>query len=57
MFVNNRRHFSFNLLLHFSNFPMVEMKLGMYALYIISVTITCFHDDRILGEKASGNIL
>ena len=34
---------------------MVEMKLGMYALYIISVTITCFHDDRI-GEKASGNI-
>ena len=28
---------------------------GMYAYYIISTTITCFHDDRILFEKASGN--
>ena len=26
----------------------IEMKLVMYAYYIISVTITCFHDDRIL---------
>jgi hypothetical protein len=30
----------------------IEMKLGMYAYYIISMTITCFHDDRILFEKA-----
>ena len=35
----------------------IEMKLGMYAYYIISMTITCFHDDCILFEKASGNSL
>ena len=49
---------TFLLLLHFSNFPMVEhieMKLGMYAYFIISMTITCFHDDRVLFDKASGN--
>ena len=35
----------------------IEMKLGMYAHYIIiSTTITCFHDDRILFEKAPGAI-
>ena len=47
-------------LLHFSNFAMIariEMKLGMYPYYIISMTITCFHDDRVLFEKASGNFL
>ena len=36
---------------------VVEWKLGMYAYYIISMTITCFHDDHILFEKASGNFL
>ena len=25
----------------------IKMKLGMYAYYIISTTITCYHDDRI----------
>ena len=35
----------------------IEMKLGKYAYYIISMTITCFHDDRILFEKASGTFL
>ena len=35
----------------------IEMKLGTYAYYIISMTITCFHDDRIMFEKASGNLL
>ena len=43
-----------------SNIPMVaciEMKLGMYAYYIISKTITCFHDNHVLFEKASGNFL
>ena len=47
-------------LLHFSNFPMVahiEMKLGVYAYYTVSMTITCFHDDCISFEKASGNFL
>ena len=29
----------------------IEMKLGMYAYYIISMAITCFHDNRILFEK------
>ena len=29
----------------------IEMKLGTYAYYIISMTITCFHDDHILFEK------
>ena len=29
----------------------MEVKLGMYAYYIISMTITCFHDYRILFEK------
>ena len=28
------------------------MKLGMYAYYIISMTITCFHDDRIMFVEA-----
>ena len=35
----------------------IETKLGTYAYYIISMTITCFHDDYILFEKASGNFL
>ena len=41
----------------------IEMKLGMYAYYIISIyyiismTITCFQDDRILFEKAPGNFI
>ena len=34
-----------------------EMKLGMYAYYIISMTITCFHDDRILFEETSDDYL
>ncbi|CAI8040998.1 hypothetical protein GBAR_LOCUS22783 [Geodia barretti] len=34
-----------------------EMKLGKYAYYIIFIMITCFHDGRILFEKASGNFL
>ena len=57
---NSLRHLSSNLLLHSSNFPMVahmDMKLGMYAYYIIPMTILCFHDDRILFEKASTNSL
>ena len=32
----------------------MEVKLGMYAYYTISMTMTCFHDDCILFEKASG---
>ena len=54
MFTNRLRHFSLKILLHSSNFPMVariEMKLGTYAYYIISMTITCFHDNHILFEK------
>ena len=35
----------------------IEMKLGMYAYFIISMTTTGFHDDHILFEKASGNFL
>ena len=35
----------------------IELKLGMYAYYIISITMTCFHDDRILFEKSSGDSL
>ena len=34
----------------------IEMKLGTYVYYIISMTITCFHDGHVLFEKASGNI-
>ena len=30
----------------------IEMKLGKYAYYTISIMITYFHDDRILFEKA-----
>ena len=63
MFENNKKQHQ-ALFLKFtsslSNFPMVariEMKLGRYAYYIISMTITFFHDDRILFEKASGNFL
>ena len=63
MFVNNNKQpqalfFKFtSSLLKLSNGGHIEMKLGTYALYIFSVTITCFHDDRILFEKASGNFL
>ena len=32
----------------------IEMKLGMNAYFIISVTTTGYHDNRILFEKASG---
>ena len=35
----------------------IEMKLGMYAYYIISMAITRFHDGRILFDKALGNFL
>ena len=30
----------------------IEMKLGTYAYYIISMTITCFRDDHILFERS-----
>ena len=33
------------------------MKLGTYAYYIISMTTTCFHDDRILFEETSDDYL
>ena len=35
----------------------IEMELGTYAYYNISMTITCFHGERILFEKASGKLL
>ncbi|CAI8024256.1 hypothetical protein GBAR_LOCUS14104 [Geodia barretti] len=35
----------------------IEMKLGTYAYYIISMTTTCFHDDRILFEETSDDYL
>ena len=50
MFVNNNKYhqeifFKFtSSLLKLSN---IDMKLGVYAYYIISVTITRFHDDHI----------
>ena len=60
MFVNNNKYpqapffkFTSSLLV----VAGIEMKLGMYAYYIISITITCFHDDCVLFEKASGNFL
>ena len=46
------RHFSLNVLLHFSNFLMVEhieVKLGTHEYYIISMTNACFHDDLFVN--------
>ena len=52
---NSLRHFSSNLL----TVARMEMKLGMHACYIISMTTSCFHDDHILFEQhqiASGTL-
>ena len=35
----------------------IEMKLGIFDYYVISMRITCFHDDHILFEKASGTFI
>ena len=48
-------HFSSNLV----TVARMEMKLGMHAYYIIYMTTSCFHDDRILFEQhqiASGTL-
>ena len=35
----------------------MEMKLGTYAYYIISMTTTCFYDDHTLFEETSDDYL
>ena len=49
---NSFRHFSSNLL----TVARMEMKLGMHACYIISMTTSCFHDDHEQHQIASGTL-